>query len=126
MRAILFCLLQNLVESVKNRVSKLAELSDFGSVLWRHEAARADELEEHTDKIPREDEHQREGEQVSQCPPVAHEYPQQCARQQVAEGHRYKDTYAYIEAAVEHLILNQLAEEYLWDDKKQQRRRCRD
>ena len=115
-------LVKHIVQTFEDAVAELAKLSDLLAVLSQPEVACTEELHEKPHIVPREKEHEREGNEIPESPPEAKVYPQKDDRHKKADRNRDEGAYRYSERADEHLVLYKLLEEDLRNDEQKSRR----
>ena len=90
-------LAENCVKAVVYASAQLAEFFHPAAVLAAYIIACSHKLTEQSDIVPCEEEHYREGEEVSRRPPEAYHCPKKDYRQDEAERDRYECADCHIE-----------------------------
>ena len=71
----LLCLSEHVIQTLEDALAKVAKTQDLFSVLRTYIVACAHELSEHLHVVPDKNKHDREGDEITECPPESKEYP---------------------------------------------------
>ena len=112
-------LVKHAVKAFEDALAQLADFLDLPTVLSKSEIACAEELHEKSHIVPCKEEHERECNEVAQCPPEVQVYPKEDDRHENADRNGEQCADCQSECADEHLVLDHLLEENLRNDEEE-------